>query len=91
MYQERKKAKNVKISPNLTNRRSQLLNDASSAVKNIQKVDFCFANIHGDLMTRLVEPYNGKHVFKFNSLKELSDLFMKMNLIEGPIDIAASA
>ena len=85
VYKDRKKAKNVKISANLTKRRSQLLTAASNAVNHIEKVDFCFSNIHGDLMTRLKEPYNGKHVFVFNSLKELSDLLMKINLIEEPI------
>ena len=87
VYKVRKKAKNVKISANLTKRRSQLLTTASNAITNIEKVAFCFSNIHGDLMTRLIEPYNGKHVFPFNSLKELSDLLMEMNLIEEPISI----
>ena len=90
VYQERKKVKNAKISANLTKRRSQLLNDASLAVKNLEKVDFCFSNIHGDLMTRLVEPFNGKYVFNFNSLKVLSDLLMRMNFIEGPIDMSTA-
>ena len=87
VYKVRKKAKNVKISANLTKRRSQLLTTASNAITNIEKVAFCFSNIHGDLMTRLIEPYNGKYVFPFNSLKELSDLLMEMNLIEEPISI----
>ena len=49
VYNERKKAKNIKIGANLTKRRGKLLFDASNVVKSIDKVDFCFSNIHGDL------------------------------------------
>ena len=54
-----------------------------NAVKSIEdKVKFCFANIHGDLNFRLVEPFNGKQVFPFNSMDELYDVLLKMRLID---------
>ena len=56
--------------------------DASNATKDIEKVDLCFSNIHGDLKLRLVEPYNGMSVFVFNSMGELNDLLLKMDLID---------
>ena len=85
VYNERKKAKNIKISTNLTKRRGKLLFDVSNAVKEVGNVQFCFANINGDLKIRLVEPYNGKQVFSFNSLNELNSLLLKMGLIEESI------
>ena len=85
VYNERKKAKNVKISANLTKRRGKLLYDASSATANIDKVKFCFSNIHGDLNVMLVEPFNGRSVFSFRSMCELNDLLIKMNLTEESI------
>ena len=85
VYNERKKTKNVRIAANLTKRRAKLLYDASNAIKDIQKVDFCFSNIHGDLKVRLVEPYNGRSVFAFNSMSELNDILLKMDLIDESI------
>ena len=85
VYNERKKAKNVKINPNLTPKRSNLLSNASNAVEQVNNVHFCFANIHGDLNFRLVEPYNGKHVFPFNSMKQLNTSLLEMSMIEEPI------
>ena len=85
VYSERKKAKNVKISANLTKRRGKLLFDATNAVRGVEKVNFCFANIHGDLNVRLEEAYNGKHVHGFNSISELSELLIKTGLTQEPI------
>ena len=66
VIKERKKAKNMKVSPNLTKRRASLLYDASQVLENIEGVNFPFANIHGDLNIRLVAPYNGNHVYPFH-------------------------
>ena len=71
VYKERKKARNVKISPNLTKRRATLLYEASNWVKDLDAVDFVFANIHGDLNLRLVEPYQEKILFPFSTLDDL--------------------
>ena len=76
ILKEKKKAKNVRLSANLTKRRGTLLFNASNAVKNIEGVHFCFANVHGDLSVRLNEPYDSKQVFTFNSMPQLSDFII---------------
>ena len=85
VYSERKKAKNVKISSNLTKKRGKLLYDASTAISEIDKVKFCFSNIHGDLNIMLAEPFNGRSAFSFRSMGELNELLIKMNLTEESI------
>ena len=85
VYRQRKHAKNTKIHANLTKRRGKLLFDASNAIRGIDKVNFCFSNIHGDLNVRLEESYNGKHVYSFNSLSELSELLIQAGLVQQPI------
>ena len=85
VYNERKKAKNIKIHANLTKKRGKLLFEASDATKEIERVDFCYSNIHGDLNLRLVDPFNGRSSFAFKSMGELNDLLIKMDLIVDPI------
>ena len=79
VYQDRKKSKSVKISPNLTKRRGALLYEASQLVNDAEKVNFVFANVHGDLNIRLVEPYKDKMVFPFSSMGQLKDLLAEIN------------
>lgn len=74
VYNERKKARNIKIAPNLNKRRGKLLYDAVQLSVNESKVNFVYADAHGDLKIRLHEPHNEKHVFSFNSLDELNNL-----------------
>ena len=69
VYNERKKVRNIKIAPNLTKHRGNLLFDAAQAMKDSPKVNFVFADAHGDLQIRLNEPHKGSHVFSFYSLE----------------------
>ena len=85
VYSQRKNAKNIKIHANLTKRRGKLLYDASNAINGIDKVNFCFSNMHGDLNVRLEEAYNGKYVHGFSSFKDLNDLLIKAGLLQQPI------
>ena len=71
-YKERKKLKNgVKMSPNLTKTRLQVLDESSKLVRDIDGVDFTFANINGDLCVRLTTAVNGRHVWTFSSIQNL--------------------
>ena len=74
VFNERKKAKHVKMGPNLTKRRGKLLYDAISMVEELGNVDFVFCDAHGDLKLRIKEPYNNKHFFTFETLDDLSKL-----------------
>ena len=74
----------------MTKRRGKLLFDATNAIRGVEKVNFCFANIHGDLNIRLDEAYDGKHVHGFNSIKELSELLIKIGLTQDPIVLSES-
>ena len=49
VYNARKKSKKVKICPNLTKTRSDLLYNATQFTKDVDGVDFVLADIHGDL------------------------------------------
>lgn len=84
VWEQRKKAKHVKISPNLTKRRAQLLFDASKLIEGLDNLKFCFADMHGDLNLRVADNFNcdnGKKVFSFNSMTDLKSLLKKMGLI----------
>ena len=84
VFDERKKAKNnVKIAPNLTQRRGKLLYDASVFVNDIEGVNSVYANRHGDLNIRLNDdkPYGGKHVFKFSTPDDLKKTLNDMGLL----------
>ena len=44
-----------------------------------EKVDFVYADIHGDIKVRLVNLHKGKYVHNFNSIEELEDLLDFLN------------
>ena len=56
VYNERKKAMNIKIVPNLTKRRGKLLYDAIQSTEDATLVNFVYADAHGDLKIRLNDP-----------------------------------
>ena len=80
IYKEWKMAKNVRISPYLTKKRVGILKEASSLVEKLDMVDFVFANIHGDLNLRLVEPFHEKQYFQFSTVDELTTLLNSMDI-----------
>ena len=79
---KRKDAKSVKIRPNLTKNRNNLLFEANDFVANINQIDFCFANIHGDLNVRMKEEVDGRQIFSFDSMEALRTLLTKKGCIE---------
>ena len=79
---KRKDAKSVKIRPNLTKNRNNLLFEANDFVANIDQIDFCFANIHGDLNVRMKEEVDGRQIFSFDSMEALRTLLIKKGCIE---------
>ena len=81
---KKKSIKSNKIAPNLTRRRGKMLFDANKIIKDKQlsaSIEFCFANIHGDLQVRLAEPVNGTKVHAFDSLKGLDDFLLEHHII----------
>ena len=81
VYKERKKSNNVKIRPNLTRKRGDLLYRASQLVNGIEEIDFCFANTHGDLTLRLKEASNnGKQFFNFHSMDDLRTILRQQSI-----------
>ena len=69
VYTNRKSTRNVKIRPNLTRRRETLRYEASESTKDNDKVNFVYADVHGDIKVRLIDQYKGKHVHAINSRK----------------------
>ena len=84
---KRKDAKSVKIRPHLTKNRSDVLFEAIDFVKDIEKIDFWFANVHGDLIVRLKEAINGRQLFTFDSMKSLKTLLKKKGCIDDTEDV----
>ena len=80
---KKKEMKYKKIAPNLTRKRSKLLFDTSTIIKDklLTQIEFAFANIHGDLHVRLAEPIKGSKVHPFNSMKQLDDFLLDNNVI----------
>ena len=84
VYNNRKAAKNVRISPHLTLLRNKLLAGAINFTNeniNRESWGFVFANEHGDLLVRLSDKYKGKHYFPFNSLDSLADILGETGLL----------
>ena len=81
VYKERNKSKSVKIRPNLTRRRGDLLYRASNLVDDLDQIDFVFANIHGDLTLRLKDPdEDEKQLFSFSSMSQLKETLKEHNI-----------
>ena len=78
MVYERKKAKNIRIAPNLTKRKGKLLHDAVQSTEDATKVNFVYADTHVDLKIRLNDPHNGRYVFPFNTLEELNKFLVEI-------------
>ena len=67
----------AKYIPNLTKRSGKLLFDALKICEDHEKVNFVYADIHGDKKVRLNAPYNETHVFAFTTIID-----QLINLIE---------
>ena len=75
VYDKRKESKNLKIRPNLSKYRGDLLYRASKMIEQSDPVHFVIANAHGDLKLRLKEKADGKEQYHdFNSISELKSI-----------------
>ena len=82
VYKERKKLKNgVKMSPNLTKNRLQILHESSQLVQDTEGVDFTFANINGDLCVRLTNAHNDRNVWTFTSIQNLRTVLANKGIV----------
>ena len=82
MYGGKKKLQNgVKINPDLTPKRSNVLYKSTNLVKDVEGVEFTFANIHGDLCVRLSTAHNDKHVWKFESIPDLRKILQDRGIV----------
>ena len=92
IYHQRKKlAKGIKISPSLTKRRSDILQQAQHIIKEESSDDspneegivkFAFAEVHGTLKIVLTKSYKNKHVFAFDSVLEYFQIVNKVSTKE---------
>lgn len=74
IYQERKRTNKFKVKPSLTNFRLRTLNCVKERFSGCEKVEFIYADIHGNLKVRLREKHNERFVHQFENENELSDL-----------------
>ena len=89
IYHQRKKlAKGIKISPSLTKRRSDILQQVQHIIKEESSDDspneedivkFAFADVHGTLKIVLTKSYKNRHVFAFNSALEYFQIINKVS------------
>ena len=85
--ERRKRAKNVKISPNLTRKRGKLWYDATKLIiTDILEINFVFADIPGDLNVWLGKEFENKFVHGFSTIEELKDIIIDMGLTVGDAD-----
>ena len=82
VYREKKKLRNIKISANHTKARGKLLHEALDLVSDNNNVYFVLSDIHGDLRVKLKNDHNGKNFFKFNSLENLNEMLVDMEINE---------
>ena len=92
IYHQRKKlAKGIKISPSLTKRRSDILQQVQHIIKEESSDDspneegivkFAFADVHGTLKIVLTKSYKNRHVFAFESVLEYFQIINKVSTKE---------
>lgn len=81
VYDKRKESKNLKIRPNLSKYRSDLLYRASKMVEQSDPVHFVFANAHGDIKLRLKEKPDGNEQYHdFSSISELKTILNDLGI-----------
>ena len=86
-HQWKKLAKGIKISPSLTKRRSDILQqvqhikeESSNDSPNEEGiVKFAFADVHGTLKIVLTKSYKNRHVFAFDSVLEYFQILNKVS------------
>ena len=86
-HQWKKLAKGIKISPSLTKRRSDILQqvqhikeESSNDSPNEEGiVKFAFADAHGTLKIVLTKSYKNRHVFAFDSVLEYFQILNKVS------------
>ena len=89
IYHQRKKlAKGIKISPSLTKRRSDILQQVQHIIKEESSDDspneegivkFALADVHGTLKIVLTKSYKNRHVFAFDSVLEYFQIINKVS------------
>ena len=92
IYHQRKKlAKGIKISPSLTKRRSDILQQVQHIIKEESSDDspneegivkFALADVHGTLKIVLTKSYKNRHVFAFDSVLEYFQIVNKVSTKE---------
>ena len=87
-HQQKKLTKGIKISPSLTKRRSDILQQVQHIIKEESSDDspneegivkFAFADGHGTLKIVLTKSYKNRHVFAFDSLLEYFQIVNKVS------------
>ena len=85
IYSNRKRHQNnnnkLKLRVCLTSQRRKLLNLMNEKLENSEKMDFCFANINGDLKVRLKENFEiaGKKVVNVKSESDIDIILHKLD------------
>ena len=59
-----------------------MLHEALDLVSDNNNVDFVLSDIHGDLRVKLKNDHYGKNFFKFNSLENLNEMLVDMEINE---------
>ena len=90
-HQQKKLAKVIKISPSLTKRRSDILQQVQHIIKEESSDDspneegivkFALADVHGTLKIVLTKSYKNRHVFAFDSVLEYFQIVNKVSTKE---------
>ena len=90
-HQQKKLAKGIKISPSLTKRRSDILQQVQHIIKEESSDDspneegivkFALADVHGTLKIVLTKSYKNRHVFAFDSVLEYFQIVNKVSTKE---------
>ena len=80
VYRNRKNLpKPLKMSLSLTQRRSQLLQEARDLTENLEAVHFCFYDVNCALKIRLRKKTRGKFVFGFNTKQDLDEILANID------------
>ena len=93
VYEKRSRCKRgIKINPSLTPKRMKLLERLNYSILSYKStsqienkhfpIDFAFANTHGDLFVRLIEPVGGKNFHGITYFEDFQDLLIALSYEE---------
>ena len=77
---------NIKLQPSLTKQRIDLLKLANEKTKDVERIKFPYADMHGNLKIRLNSPINNRYIIDFQTEDDITNIISLAGTDTTPID-----